>query len=1389
MEKSNFKKLLATASAFAVITGAATGASATTWTTNAANATVNNGNAVANMSAAGNFADGDHVTFGGAHDVTVGTAATTIGTVDANGNAGATLVINGATTIGSVTDSGGANVVGTTVNDDKTLTLTGTTFDGLGDIELGSADTNAATLVINGDMTLKGTINSDGAGNLGILTVNTGKTAVFEGIIGATHDLAKINLDGTSNSTFKAEVTSTAISLNGGTAAFDGAVNAATTSTAQGGTLTLAGLHTGNLNLELGTTVVNAAAITGDVTLGDNATVVATGTITGDVTSPAAATGGSITGVALAGDLDLTNGGTAVFTGNITAGGANGHVTLGSTAKATLSGTVAGNVTTTGSALVLGNTATTNVTGNVSINTSNTTTNTLGDVTGTTALVAGALTMGNGTGAVTVTDGTLNMGNATAAVTVNGGTVETLGTVGGNLITANAAVVETVGRITGNAAASGTSTINATDNVVGTLGVTGSALFTGSALATDVTGATTINTDSDGTNTLHDAAAVTVTKGNLTMNDATGNVVLTAGNLIMNDATGGTVTVTAGNLTMNNATGGTVTVNGGTVVINDVTGANNAVTLNAGTSTINSIGDNLVMTATAAATVVGDITGNTTTAATNTLTLSGAGTNTGAITNLGKIVVQGERKFSAITTPGTIALEGSGAKLTVGASLGAAVVTSDDTHDITATAAQTLTGSIGTAANPINLIMDGDNAANMNTANFHGNVTTTADSKASLVFGAAVDATVASAGTASKKLKVATFTESGTVTDGFYVDDTTVAAGKTATIGGTVAGTTFELADDPATRVNFLNDATVDVAIDSAAANSNGIVEFKGNVALSSAIGAANGVGSVIFSNTAGKEAAVGANITAANIELGKGTVRLTSDATFSGATGVTAGTLDLASKTLTQDAATTMTISGSTTIKSTLTADSTVSAISGGKLTIAGTLNGAADTAITLELDDSAVVRKHGGGRTYTLISSTANAAANFTAADIVAIKATNKLLSYTAAVDANGQTILTEVDNAKTYLAAIHGGKYKNLTDAFADGADGTDLASMTSLLGSLETSGNSTKSEEALQRIKEGSVVAASAVTDNMSAIGNTLGDRAMALNAPKVTGVGAGDDATRFGAWVSPFYGRVNQSARNSVAGFKSESYGIALGLDTKVNEDLTLGVAITASNANIKHKDLKSGDRTKVNSLLFSIYNMQNITDNWFVSGSATFGTNDVNNTAKRVSSATAYEQASAKYSVTSFNLNQVLGYNYAVEQAVVTPMIGLKYSRVNDASYSESGTSYQNLDVATKAFDKLELVAGAKVAASAYDMGGLSLTPEAHAFVNYNMFNNGQKQSVSLNGKKLASSSDKAVRANYNVGLGVSSEYGAMEYGASYDFQFANKKTGHQGSLKVRMNF
>lgn len=289
---------------------------------------------------------------------------------------------------------------------------------------------------------------------------------------------------------------------------------------------------------------------------------------------------------------------------------------------------------------------------------------------------------------------------------------------------------------------------------------------------------------------------------------------------------------------------------------------------------------------------------------------------------------------------------------------------------------------------------------------------------------------------------------------------------------------------------------------------------------------------------------------------------------------------------------------------------------------------------------------------------------------------------------------------------------------------------------------------------------------------------------------ISGVAAGDSHDKYGVWATPFFSQSTQKSRKNAPGYRGEGYGLTAGFDTKVNDDTIIGAAVTYATSDVKHKDAKSGDKTKLDSYMFSVYGSQQLTANWFLLGSATVGANQVKNNSIRVAQ-TKNEIAKSKYNSMSFNGELLAGYNFVMNDFAATPMAGFRYSRVNDGGYEETGTTNQNLNVTKKASDKFEVVAGLRLSGAVYDMQGVSLTPEVHGFVNHDLINKNAGVTVKADGanKNLSQTSAKPVKTTYNLGAGVNARYGMMEYGATYDASLATKFVSHQGTLKIRVNF
>jgi len=295
----------------------------------------------------------------------------------------------------------------------------------------------------------------------------------------------------------------------------------------------------------------------------------------------------------------------------------------------------------------------------------------------------------------------------------------------------------------------------------------------------------------------------------------------------------------------------------------------------------------------------------------------------------------------------------------------------------------------------------------------------------------------------------------------------------------------------------------------------------------------------------------------------------------------------------------------------------------------------------------------------------------------------------------------------------------------------------------------------------------------------------------VSANELSGIAAGDQSDRYGIWATPFYSKSTQKKRGSSAGYKSDGYGGTFGFDTRANEEMIVGLAVTAMNSDIKHKDFKSGDKTKVGTILFSAYSNYQFGNNWFGQGVFSIGSSNVTNKEKRRISTTNYSIASAEYSSMTFASEVLGGYNHLVNnQLVLTPMFGVGYSRINDSSYQETGNGPQLLSVTKRASQKVELVGGLRVTGLPFIVGEVSLTPEMHGSVRHDVIGKGARVDAKIPGlPKLPSEKAKLQKTYYNLGASLKASYGMMDYGVAADTMFAKKYVGVNGSVNVRVNF
>lgn len=1502
-KKSNLKKILATASAFAMIAGssAAFGAAVTD---NGANlAVVIGGGADANTNGGAAFADNDNFFFTNAGGTLATGGGLTINSIDLNnqapGAAGFTVAHN--TTVGPIADVAGANTINLNINEGITLTLANNagidanaapiaagTFTGVGDIVLGGGvNTAASTLVFDTNATLAGTINSGLAQN-SVVTINDGKDVTLNGAIGTGNKIGEFNVGSGSTATLGAAATATTFNVNNGTittgsaltgnvktnvdgtgeleftagVAYVGTIGADGASIKQvsvngANTVTLEGnshyaktfLLNGNAASQF--TVADNGVLNGNIrTTTDDEGIIqfaANGEINGIVGTNAAAV--AIISSNGAGTVKINTAGDHYIT-DVQAANANSVIELANGVNINgdidnSSGAVnATKLNFTGSSVVSGDVALTNAFNEI---------NTTGDIDSVVKFKedtsATTLNIGKGTveldntgGARTLTanviftaadaddaKGTLSISGANAS-TVNG-TIATATTDRGTVkVNVGANTVDFQGQIGDN--------VN--DNALNSLEVAGGSTAKFSNANVHINNVTLA-----GDETLEFAVANGVVKLGALTNATAGEGKLKVSNdttLQANDTKvglnfgttdnrlnslefvdGKTLTLDDGinihvDTLTNNANNGSLVFNGThTFEARNQAQALNTVTLAANANVTILSPDTLVNGATTLgndSTLIlhGNYTGAVTAANAGNGTLKFANTN--AVTLTGAVGANslksiefagGDVSFVGAVTHGNNAFVFDAGNTTpmkvtfdAATNIGGNVFTNNSTttHTVVLGKNEVFTKNLATdITKQLNFQLGAAANAQLDGGDHTATNFTSANGAGQLNLNKAGHA-INSAGTSALALGKVIFTENGTINNNTYSAEVEVALGKTATLGGIVKSDNFHLVNAGST-VSFLDGATVDSIIRTDAAN-NGVVNFQGGATINKTIGQGVGVNAaniaqVNFSNTAGTVASLGANINSDAVAFRQGTVKLTADSTLNGVGTLTNGNLDLADKTLTVAGGANggLTFTGGDTIH--VTPSNNNGEITGGNISIGAGSNltyAAAGQKLTVKIADNVARPTGGTSLDYTIIENKGNLVNALALGDLELDFDTTKFTNWVGAVDAaTGNVILTATDNAtfelKQLLVSKADATDNANIDAITAAAAGSDASKFVRVLEDVRS--NVDKVDEALDRVTNVTTVTDS-LENGMAVVSSGINTRITTL-AGSQAAPAAGDDHERYGAWMSPFYSQTTQKARKGAAGYKDETFGASFGFDTKANDDLIIGGAFTASGSTLNHKNFKSGDKTKVNSLMLSMYGMQQITDTWFMQSVATVATNEVRNEEKRVSSLTGFEVANGKYTSMSFSAEAMFGYNHAMNYVTLTPMAGVRYTRVNDGGYKETGTSFQNLNVSRKDSNKFEVIAGGRVSGAAYSVSEFMVTPEAHAFVSHDFVGKNPKASIELDGTKLTAKSRNPIKTRFNLGFGVNAEHGVMEYGAGYDLNVAEKSVGHQGTLRLRVNF
>lgn len=284
----------------------------------------------------------------------------------------------------------------------------------------------------------------------------------------------------------------------------------------------------------------------------------------------------------------------------------------------------------------------------------------------------------------------------------------------------------------------------------------------------------------------------------------------------------------------------------------------------------------------------------------------------------------------------------------------------------------------------------------------------------------------------------------------------------------------------------------------------------------------------------------------------------------------------------------------------------------------------------------------------------------------------------------------------------------------------------------------------------------------------------------------TGYAAGHmDDKGHGTWVKSFGTHVNQHTRDDVMGYRSDTWGLAAGIDTMLTERNLVGVAFTWASADVNHR-LNSGG-TDINSYQGSLYGSWNISTPLFFNWMASVALNKYDVTRKTIVG--NFNQTTlAEFDGWQYGARGELGYIFGEKCFHFIPTAALSYSHLKFDGYREKGNSTANQFVDYSSVNALLGAAGISLAYD-YETEKSLLTPEMHTNVSYDFIGDKQKADARFVnfGPSYQTQGASVARWNYNVGLSLTTySDSGLGVSISYDYDWKREYRAHSGFVRLR---
>ena len=451
------------------------------------------------------------------------------------------------------------------------------------------------------------------------------------------------------------------------------------------------------------------------------------------------------------------------------------------------------------------------------------------------------------------------------------------------------------------------------------------------------------------------------------------------------------------------------------------------------------------------------------------------------------------------------------------------------------------------------------------------------------------------------------------------------------------------------------------------------------------------------------------------------------------------------------------------------------------GKLVVTGTANLSASNTVDVKVSAGDTLA-NGNVLTSVLSAGTLTAGA-------LTVTDNSAMWNFTGTVNGNAIDLTTE--QALTFADAVSSGAVSpaaagvaGALDVIQDAGATGDMQTVLNALGALATEG---EVAAAVTQLMPGFAGGGAQVAMGLASSGGSQVVHERMSGGRH--GLSSGDPLFKDRmVWAQPFYSWTDQNERKGVAGYRADSYGVALGADGKVNEQWRAGAALSLAKGDVDGDSPVTRNNLTIDTYQVNLYATGQLSEATSLNLQAGLGIND-NDSSRHIVFGGLNRIASGDYMSWHTLLDAELEHGYKVsEKAALASYLRAQYTYVNVEDYAETGAGAINLHLDDNNEDSLVVTVGGRVAYAVTDQVKLT----GHLGAGYDLMASQSSVTATFAGGGASFVTDGLDPSAFVMQGGLGFEMlnaNGLTVTARYDVDGREDYTNQTASIKFRLPF